>query len=140
MFYIDTSVLVAALTHETRTVSMQQWLAEQSANQLATSDWTITEFSSALSLKMRTGQVQLQGRNRSLTAFHQLVSESFILLSISALHFRAAARLVDHYSLNLRSGDALHLAVAMEHGATLCTLDQRLAAAGPELGAETLLL
>lgn len=140
MFYVDTSVLVAALTQETRTVRMQQWLSEQSADQLTTSDWTITEFSSALSLKMRTGQVQLEGRNRSLTAFSQLISESFVLFSISALHFRAAARLADHFLMNLRAGDALHLAVAMEHGATLCTLDQRLAAAGPELGAETLLL
>ncbi|OBZ95176.1 twitching motility protein PilT [Pararhizobium polonicum] len=140
MLYIDTSVLVAALTPETGTVRIQQWLAQQSADQLTTSDWTITEFSSALSLKMRTGQLQLEGRNRSLTAFRQLISESFTLLSISALHFRAAARLTDHFSLNLRAGDALHLAVAMEHGTTLCTLDQRLAAAGPELGAETLFL
>ena len=140
MFYIDTSVLVAALTQEARTTRMQQWLAEQSADQLTTSDWTIAEFSSALSLKMRTGQVQFEGRNRSLTAFSRIISESFVLLSISTFHFRAAARLTDHFSLNLRAGDALHLAVAMEHGATLCTLDQRLAAAGPELGAETLLL
>lgn len=119
---------------------MQQCLSEQSANQLTASDWTVTEFSSALSLKTRTGQVQLEGRNQSLTAFSQLVSESFKLFSISALHFRAAARLADHFLLNLRAGDALHLAVAMEHGATLCTLDQRLAVAGPELGAQTLLL
>lgn len=140
MFYVDTSVLVAALTQETRTLKMQQWLSEQSADQLTTSDWTITEFSSALSLKMRTGQVQLEARNRSLTAFSRLISESFVLFSISALHLRAAARLADHFLLKLRAGDALHLAVAMAHGATLCTLDQRLAVAGPELGAETLLL
>ena len=45
MFYVDTSVLVSALTLETRTAQMQQWLAGQQADQLTVSDWTITEFS-----------------------------------------------------------------------------------------------
>lgn len=140
MLYIDTSVFVAALTSEDNTSRMRQWLAAQQSEQLATSDWTITEFSSALSIKMRTGQIGLDQRNRSLAAFNQLISEAFVIFDISAFHFRAAARLADRFSLNLRSGDALHLAVAMEHGATLCTLDQRLAAAGPDLGAATILL
>jgi len=140
MFYIDTSVLVAALTWEANTPDIRRWLTGQPPEQLATSDWTITEFSSAISLKMRTGQIDLNQRKKSLSAFNRLMSEAFIVLRISALHFRAAASLADHFSLNLRSGDALHMAVAIEHGATLCTLDRRLAAAGPEIGAATLLL
>jgi predicted nucleic acid-binding protein len=39
--------------------------------------------------------------------------------------------------LNLRTGDALHLATASEHGATVHTLDQLLAEAGPVLGVPT---
>jgi predicted nucleic acid-binding protein len=39
--------------------------------------------------------------------------------------------------LGLRAGDALHLAVCAEHGATLCTLDQRLAEAAPSVGVAT---
>lgn len=140
MFYVDTSVLVSALTLEIRTAQMQQWLAGQQADQLTVSDWTITEFSSALSIKMRMGQLNLDQRSRALAAFNQMISESFIVLGISASHFRAAARLTDQFSLNLRAGDALHLTVALAHGATVCTLDQRLAAAGPEIGAATLLL
>lgn len=42
--------------------------------------------------------------------------------------------------LGLRAGDALHLATASEYGATVHTLDQRLAAAGPVLGVPTQLL
>jgi antitoxin (DNA-binding transcriptional repressor) of toxin-antitoxin stability system len=50
--YLDTSLLVAALTRESKTATVQRWLREQSTTALALSDWTITEFSAALSLKL----------------------------------------------------------------------------------------
>jgi predicted nucleic acid-binding protein len=40
----------------------------------------------------------------------------------------------------LRAGDALHLAICVDHGATLCTLDRRLSDAGSVLGVKTMLL
>jgi hypothetical protein len=45
-------------------------------------------------------------------------------------------------SINTRSGagDALHLAISWEHGATVQQLDQRLAEAEPVLGVMTKLL
>jgi hypothetical protein len=54
--------------------------------------------------------------------------------------FRTAAAFADQYRPGLRAGDALHLAVAFENGATLRTLDRRLAEAGPALGVMTLLV
>jgi uncharacterized protein len=56
---------------------------------------------------------------------------------VTSGHFRTAAKFVDQHTLGLRAGDALHLAVASEHGATVHTLDQRLADAGPALGVPT---
>jgi hypothetical protein len=58
-------------------------------------------------------------------------------LPVTGQHFRTAARFVDRHELRLRAGDALHLAVASEQGATLVTRDKTLAAAGPALGAPT---
>jgi hypothetical protein len=56
------------------------------------------------------------------------------------LQFRTAARFADQYSLGLRAGDALHLAICADHGATLCTLDQRLSDPGSALGVKMMLL
>jgi hypothetical protein len=72
--------------------------------------------------------------------FHKLVSESFIVLPVTGGHFHAAAKFVDQHLLGLRAGDALHMAAASEHGASVHTLDQRLAQAGPALGVPTQLL
>ncbi len=51
-----------------------------------------------------------------------------------------ASQFADQFALGLRGGDALHLAIAADHGATLCTLDRRLNDAGLALGVKTLLL
>jgi len=124
--YVDTSVLVAALTAEASTPRVQAWLGAQPTGALLISDWVIAEFSSALSLKLRTGQLELKHRAAALAAFHRLVADSLTVLPVESGHFRAAAAYVDRHDLGLRAGDALHLAVCAEHGATLHTLDRRL--------------
>src|SRR6266404_2401532 len=128
------------VTNETETQRMQSWLGQQDVDELAISDWAATEFSSALSIKLRTGQIRAAHRADALALFARLGTDSLTIVAVSRLQFRTAARFADQYELGLRAGDALHLAICADRGATLCTLDRRLSDAGAALGVKTMLL
>lgn len=135
-FYLDTSLLVSALTHEVDSAQVLDWLDDQTTG-LVVSDWVIAEFSAALSIKLRTRQIDVAQRAAALASFSRVCSDSATVLEVSRENFRSAARLAADYPSGLRAGDALHLAICAEHGSTLCTLDRRLCEAGPALGVQT---
>jgi predicted nucleic acid-binding protein len=140
MLYIDTSLLVAGLTNEAETERIQGWLGQQAEGDLAISDWVATEFSSALSIRLRAGHIEHAHRADALAMFARLCADNFLVVPVSRLQFRTAARLADQHQLSWRAGDALHLAVCADHGAILCTLDRPLSDAGSALGIKTMLL
>ena len=134
MFYLDTSILVSVLGNENATAACQRWLSEVAPGELAISDWVVTEFSSALALKLRTGQLKVEHRADCLAEFARLVEESFHLIAVTRQDFRSAARYTDMHETGLRAGDALHLAICANHGFKLVTIDQTLATAATKLG------
>jgi predicted nucleic acid-binding protein len=140
MLYLDTSVLVAMLTSEDATARVQDWIADQPPGTLALSEWVHTEFASAKSIKVRTGQFGGGSRATIMAAYTRMIRTSFRVFPVSSEDFRVAALHLNDHELGLRAGDALHIAVAAVHGATLCTLDRRMAVAATALGVQSLLL
>jgi uncharacterized protein len=127
-------LLVAALTNEAATGRVQVWLSRQDAATLLTSEWVATEFASALSIKIRTGLLTVEDRAKVAGLFTRLKSESLTVVPVTREDFLTAARSADQYGIGLRAGDALHVAIAAGQGATICTLDKRLADGAIALG------
>ncbi len=124
MPYLDTSLLIAALTPERRTAEIQRWLARQAPESLVISDWTATEFSAALSMKVCMRQLDAVARADVLAVFTRLVRETFSVLPLDRDDFREAARLADLHQTGLHAGDVLHLGIVANYGERLLSLDR----------------
>jgi len=128
MIYVDTSVIVALLTVEPKTQEVTSWYAGLRDTPTC-SDWLLTEFSSALSIKLRTGQINEASAKRVRKEFALLVEGGLRIVPVSRGAFVLAAEMVRLHGHGLRAGDSLHLAVALELGAShMGTLDVTLAA------------
>ncbi len=138
--YLDTSLVVTALSPEPETANVQHWLRSREAEGFAVSDWVVTEFSAALSLKLRMDKIRVEERTLALSRFAHLAARSFESIPIVAQDFRTAAILADNSRAGLRAGDALHLAIARRAFATICTRDKGLAAAAAIFGVPNVLL
>lgn len=128
MIYLDTGVAVALLIPEPASAAALRWFARLDTLPVL-SDWTITEFSSALSIKERTGQISRRDAGRVRREFDSF-SGGVRVVPVTRDAFRAAAVLAARVEWALRSGDALHLAVAAAAAASsVATLDRAMAEA-----------
>jgi predicted nucleic acid-binding protein len=138
MIYLDTSVLVSAFLPEATSARVHAWLREHGEEALVISDWTRTEFASALALKVRRQELNNTQAAQVQALFIESADASFVQLEISRTDFRLAAQLCAQADSGLRAGDALHLAVTLQHGAQLLTLDKTLHAAAEQAGASVI--
>lgn len=127
MIYVDTSVFVALCTTELKSDDVAKWYVNSSAKMIS-STWAFTEFSSALSLKVRTSQITEKQSREAWKKFDGLCQNDIELLPIESKVYYSAGILVVNSKSNLRAGDALHLAVAKQlKSKSLATLDKVLA-------------
>lgn len=115
MIYVDTSVAVALFVPEAKTAAVTQWLASTDAA-LVSADWILTELASALSIKERRGELSAADAEAVWSEFRSFCEAGLSLVAPSRKAFATAARLARDASSNLRAGDALHLAVALDAG------------------------
>jgi predicted nucleic acid-binding protein len=138
MFYLDSSVVVSAVSAETATDVVLQWLSAH--RDVLTSEWLMTEAVAALSQKRRMGVLAAAEHAEALAALYRQTGGTFTSLPVTRQDFRLAARFAERADTRLGAGDALHLAIASAAGATLVTLDKGQASAAKLLQVKTLLL
>lgn len=136
MIYLDTSLIVAAITPEVGTEAAQALLRSKAGEHLCVSDWVMTEVSGALAFKMRTKQIEAAQRIRALQSWRDMLDTSFSRLSIDRQAFVQAASYFERDDINVRSSDALHIAIAGLNGCSLATHDRLMASAARQLGIE----
>lgn len=122
MVYVDTSVLVALYTKETKSADVSRWYAT-CTDELISAVWCVSEFASALGIKRRTGQVSDAEAQAAWMQFERMCANDLQLLPVEPGTFHRAAILTLDAASGLRAGDALHLAAALDakakHVATL---------------------
>lgn len=131
--YADTSIIISAYVDEVASDVAEAWLASLKPQELVSSPWCLTESASALAGKVRAGALTSQSRRRAFAAIRALLLGVAIGL-VENRHFEQAADLLSRSKRPLSAADALHLAIASDVGATLWTLDRRMAEAGQALG------
>ncbi|MEQ1509378.1 MAG: type II toxin-antitoxin system VapC family toxin [Sphingopyxis sp.] len=136
MIYLDTSLVVAAITPEVGTEAAQAFLRSKAGEHLCVSDWVVTEVGGALAFKLRTEQFDAAQRIRATQAWRVLLDNSLYRLSVDSQAFDQAASYYERGDINLRSSDALHIAIAALNGCRLATHDKVMAAAARQLGVE----
>lgn len=123
MVYLDTSAAVPLFVAEPASDLIDRWL-DACDVPLVSSDWIITEFASALSIKERSGTLAAGAAKAAWRNFGIFCQSGLRLAPASRNTFAVAAKLARDPAHALRAGDALHLAAALEMGAkTIATLD-----------------
>jgi predicted nucleic acid-binding protein len=134
MLYLDTSVLVPLFVPEPESDLVRAWFDARAGETLAISDWTLTEFASAMGIKVRDKGIKPDQAHKACALMEKLAGDSLKVFTPSRSDYGRAAEHLGHYALGLRAGDALHLAIAQNEGAEcLYTFDRHLIEAARKL-------
>ncbi len=132
-FYLDASAIAPAFILESSSAEIRSFL-RSNANSLGLSEFAAAEFTSVLARLVRMGIIQATDARRRLTAFDTWRATATNCIDVIAADARVANEIVRRFDLKLRTPDAVHAAICRRTGATLVTLDHRLADAAGELG------
>jgi uncharacterized protein len=138
MIYLDTSVLVPLFVSEPESDAVRHWFARQQEADLTISDWTLTEFASAMGIKVREKGLSADRALKATGLMENLAMESLHVLTPTRADYTRARQMLMQHQAGLRAGDALHLAVAEGEGVeAVYSLDKRFIKAGQKLKIKT---
>jgi predicted nucleic acid-binding protein len=131
--YLDASVLVALLTNDALTARADAYL-RASAPVLIVSDFAAAEFASAIARRVRTAEISLDEGRIVFSTFDAWIARAARREETRAADIVAATAFLRRLDLNIRTADALNIAIAQRVGAALVTFDQKMAASAVTLG------
>lgn len=132
MIYLDTSVLISAFRGDVFSDRVLDWLDDDPP--VTFSDWTLAEFSSAMSNLMRQDILE-PAQRRQLDERLDFWLRDRQVSDIAGADIRFARTLVRQSEV-LRSGDAVHLAIAVRHGYSIATFDKVMHKEAARIGLE----
>ncbi len=133
MIYLDTSVVVAYYCPEPLSRRAEELIRAHTSP--AVSDLTEVELRSALSRKVRTGELLPASATQIASRFSSHLEEGFYTrVPLERRHYEMAGEWLGRFALPLRTLDALHLAVAASEGLLFVTADAALARSAKALG------
>jgi len=135
--YLDSSAFAKLYLPEPESVSLDRFLVGR--RDLVISDLSITEVISAVARSKREGTLDSRQVDRIYEAvLADARSGSFRRLDISPAIHRAAERILLASQSNLRTLDAIHIALAVSSGVKyLITFDPRMSQAAAQQGVTT---
>ena len=134
MIYLDTSVAIPMFVPEPASEAVDAWF-ESCDETLISSDWILTEFASALSIKVRRVDIDQKQARAAWKNLETFCQSGLRLVPVGRQAFIYAAQLVRNVRSGLRGGDSLHLSMAIEAGAvSIATADANLAKNAKSMG------
>ena len=127
MRYFDTSFLAPLILEEATSTKIEALFARLPVGELYVSHWARVEFASLIAREVRMGGFAESDALLAIAQFDELVTDSFQIVTPGIADYELAKTTIQHFATKLRAGDALHLAIASNHGAqTFYTLDEGL--------------
>ena len=131
--YLDASILVALFVIDPSSARAEAFLSAH-PEIVVVSDFGVAEFSSAVGRRVRTRDLTQKDGQLAFSNLDTWVGRSAYRGEIATADIDAANRILRRLDVNLRTPDAIHIAISRRLDATLVTFDRRMAAGARALG------
>ncbi len=131
--YLDTSVIVALLTQD-RHSARAETLIGQGTSDLVLSDLATAEFASVTARRVRERLLTIAEADAACAALDRWAASEAAPVDTVSSDIRRATLLLRRRDLDLRTQDAIHIALTERLGANMATFDAGLARAARQVG------
>jgi uncharacterized protein len=131
--YLDASVLVTLFVIDPSSARAEAFLSAH-PEIVVVSDFGVAEFSSAVGRRVRTRDLMREGGLLAFSNLDTWLAGAAYREGITTADLEAANQILRRLDVNLRTPDAIHIAIAQRLEATLVTFDRSMAASARALG------